>query len=152
MNAWIRRLAATALLLLPLLLLTECRKEASPAMCGVSDDGSAIDVAGRGDGLYGMIDGRVGEAPLARFERITRTGGGVGPEGKKWVGVHLDGDEARAVEAFTANPEGRRLVGVMGGAVVFQHKVRAALTSGDAQVSCCNPAYCERWEGILQRR
>jgi hypothetical protein len=145
MHPRILRLAAIALFLLG------CHHgDASPPVCGLNDDGGALDVAGRVDGLYGVVDGHLAAAPIAHFERMARTGSGIGAQdGKKWVGVHLASDEARAVQEFTASPQGRGFVGVVGGAVVLRHKVRTPITSANAQVSCCNPRYCERWEALL---
>jgi hypothetical protein len=148
MLPYIRSLVAIAFILLG------CHPSAdSPATCGLNDDGGALDVSGRVDGLYGIVDGRVDRAPLAHFDRMARTGSGVGlKDGKKWVGLHMEGDEARAFQEFTASPPGRGVVGVVGGAVVFRHKIRVALTSGDVQVSCCNPQYCDRWETLVPVR
>ena len=132
-------------------ILLGCHQsDASPATCGLNDDGGALDVSGRVDGLYGIVDGRVGQAPLAHFDRMARTDSGVGlKDGKKWIGLHMEGDEARAFQQFTASPPGRGIVGVVGGTVVFRHRIRVPITSAEAQVSCCNPQYCDRWEALV---
>ena len=66
------------------------------------------------------------------------------------VGLRLEDDEARALQDFSAKPQGREIVGVEDGAVLFRHKVRVAIASAQAQVSCCNQVYCERWVGMLR--
>lgn len=148
MHPRIRQLATIALLLLG----CHHQSEASSSTCGLNDDGGVLNVSNRVDGLYGVVNDRVGATPMARFEHMARTGSGVGPDGKKWVGLHLEGDEARAVREFTASPQGRGLVGVVGGALVVRHKIRVPITSADAQVSCCNPVYCDRWMALLADR
>jgi preprotein translocase subunit SecD len=135
-----------------LIALAGCTKaeSTSSVSCGLTEDGGALDISNRVDGLYGVVDDRVGATPMARFEHMARTGSGVGPDGKTWVGVRFEGDEARTVQEFTASPPGRAVVGVLGGAVVFRHKIRVPIRSADTQVSCCNPQYCDRWEALLK--
>jgi preprotein translocase subunit SecD len=134
------------------LLLLGCRRAEpeSSTTCARTDDGGVLDVSGRPDGLYGVVDDRVGATPMAHFDRMVRTGSGVDARsGKRWVGVHLADDEARALMDFTATPEGRGMAVVVEGEVASKHKIRQRIESADVQVSCCNPSACDRWETLL---
>jgi preprotein translocase subunit SecD len=149
MHGRIERLAAISLLLL------DCHRgeQASTTTCALGDDGGTLDVSGRADGLYGIVDDRAGAAPIARVDQMVRTGSGVEAQsGKRWIGVHLADEQARALVEFTANPQGRGIAVVVGGQVACRHKVRQAITSGDVQVSCCDPRACDRWEALLAAR
>jgi preprotein translocase subunit SecD len=149
----IRKTRWRAVIPLLLLLLGCHRAEPSSATCALNDDGRPLDVSGRVDGLYGVVDDHAGATPLARFEHVTRTGGGVEAQsGKRWIGLHLAGDEAHALQEFTASPAGRGIAVVVGGEVACRHKVRQAITSADLQVSCCDARACDRWEALLASR
>jgi len=109
-----------------------------------------LDVSGRADGLYGVVDDRVAVAPMAHFERMVRTGSGVDARsGKRWIGVRLADDEARALRGFSATPEGRGMAVVVGGQLASTHKIRQTIESAELQVSCCDPRACDRWEALL---
>jgi hypothetical protein len=113
-------------------------------------DGRTLDVAGRADGIYGVVGDQVGAAPLAHIERAQRTSEGVdATSGKRWIGVRLADDDARAVRDFTATPEGRGIAVVVGGEVACRHKIREPILSRDIQVSCCDARACDRWVALL---
>jgi preprotein translocase subunit SecD len=148
-----RRIVRLAALLLLLLSCQRGEAPTSSSTCALNDDGGVLDVSGRIDGLYGVVDDRVGATPMARFERMTRTGSGVDAQsGKRWIGLHLADPEARAVEDFTASPPGRGIAVVVGGQVACRHKIRQTITTADMQVSCCDPRACDRWEALLASR
>jgi preprotein translocase subunit SecD len=146
-----RRFARLAALCFALL---GCHRAAptSSSSCAPTDDGSVLDVSGCVDGLYGVVDDRAGATPIARFDRMVRTGSGVDAQsGKRWIGVRLADDEARALREFTAAPQGRGMAVVVGGEVASKHKIRQRIQSDAVQVSCCDPRACERWEAVLDR-
>jgi preprotein translocase subunit SecD len=135
---------------LVLVLLGCHRVEPTSSRCALTADGGVLDVSGRADGLYGVVEDRVGTTPMGHFEHMVRTGSGVdAPSGKRWIGVHLADDEARALKDFTATPEGRGMAVVVNGQVASRHKIRQTIESADLQVSCCDPKACDRWEALL---
>ena len=143
-----RRILGLAALLL--VLLGCHRAEPSASTCALTADGGMLDVSGRADGLYGIVDDAVAATPIAHFERMVRTGAGVDPQcGKRWVGVRLAEEEARALKDFTATPEGRGMAVVVSGQVASRHKIRQSIESAELQVSCCDPKACDRWEALL---
>ena len=135
-----------------LVLLGGCgasRPAATGAAFCTADGAPTPDVAGRADGVYGVVDGRAGPQPLARFDRIVRTGEGVDPQsGKPWLRFRLGEDEARAIEEFTRVPAGRAIAVVVGGQVASLHKVKVPIRTRDLQLSCCNPRACDRWKAL----
>jgi preprotein translocase subunit SecD len=136
------------------LLLVGCHRAdpTPPSACALTDDGGLLDVSGRVDGLYGVVDDRAGATPIAHFDRMVRTGGGVDAQnGKRWIGVLLANDEGRALQEFTAAPQGRGMAVVVDGEVASLHKIRQPLQSSALQVSCCDPRACDRWETLLAR-
>jgi len=136
-----------------LALLCACPHADSGASCAITDDGGVLDVRGLADGIYGVIDDRVISTPLARFDRMHRTGGGTDTRsGKRWVGVRLDEVEGQQLREFTSVSSGRSIAVLVGGEVASRHKVRATITGGEAQVSCCNRRACDRWEALLGAR
>jgi hypothetical protein len=144
----VRTLLVKLALLLSLAEPAACSRP-SPASCSI-DSGPALEVTGRGDGIYGVVDGRVDRAPLATFDKIALNGTGVdNASGKRWVGLHLADAEARAVGAFTSGPKPRGIAVVVDGVLASTHKVREAISSSDVQVSCCDPRACDHWLKIL---
>jgi preprotein translocase subunit SecD len=134
------------------LLLLGCRRAEpeSTTTCARTDDGGVLDVSGRADGLYGVVADRVDATPIAHFDHMVRTGSGVdAPSGKRWIGVRLAADDARALTDFTATPEGRGMAVIVNGEVASKHKIRQRIESADLQVSCCDPRACDRWEALL---
>ncbi len=134
-----------------LLVLLGChRAEPTASTCALAADGGVLDVSGRADGLYGVVEDRVAATPLAHLDRMVRTGSGVDAQsGKRWVGVRLPDDEARALKDFTATPDGRGMAVVVSGQIASRHKIRQSLESAEMQVSCCDPRACDRWEALL---
>lgn len=113
-------------------------------------DGRVFDIAGRGDGLYGVEGDRVGDTPLASFEGMVRTDDGVDAEsGKPWIAVRLSPADAERLHAWSAEPEGKSIAVVADGALASRHKLRATLEGRDFQVSCCDPRACARWRTLL---
>jgi hypothetical protein len=134
-----------------LVVLLGCHRAGPTAStCALTADGGVLDVSGRPDGLYGVVEDRVAAMPMGHFERMVRTGSGVDAQsGKRWIGVRLADDEARALKDFTVTPEGRGMAVVVSGQVACRHKIRQRIESADLQVSCCDPKACDRWEALL---
>ena len=142
---WATLIAAIAL------SVAGCRSNQGASASCVLPDGRALDVTGRGDGVYGVVDERVGDEPLAHFEHTVRSSEGVDPDsGKRWVRIRLADDEARALSEFTATPSRRSIAVVVAGEVASQHKIRQPVTSPELQVSCYNPHACERWRALVK--
>jgi hypothetical protein len=133
------------------LVISGCRRaETSTASSCALPERVALAVAGRADGVYGVIGDRVGEVPLSRFDQMVRLDDGVDRDsGKPWIRVRLQPEGSRALQAFTARPDGRSIVVVVGGSAASQHKIRKPLTADDQQVSCCNPTACARWKALV---
>jgi hypothetical protein len=135
------RLCAT----LALAALAGCHRPAPSSTCSVP---SAVSLAieNRADGVFGVDGERVGGAPLVKFDAMVRTSEGIDAEsGKQWLRFHLRDGAARALHDFTASPEGRSIVVVVGGQAAAHHKIRQPVEGPDFQVSCCNQAACDRW-------
>jgi hypothetical protein len=115
------------------------------ATCSVSPS-VALSVAGRADGIYGVIEETVGERPLIRFEELALRSSGIDAASKKhWLRLHVGDAAAGALAEFTAVRDARSIVVVVGAEVAAHHKIRQSITGNDFQVSCCNPRACERW-------
>ncbi len=135
-----------------LLALGACKKiEASGAVCGYGDDGAPLDLRGRADGLYAVRDDQVAPSPLVTFDRVKKTGEGLETgSGKRWIAIHLEDIESRALTSFTSEPQAKKqLAIVVGGQVASITKVKGVITGSDARVSCCNPQACDRWNASL---
>lgn len=148
--------AARAALVAVLLACAACKKvESSGAVCGYAEDGTAIDVHGRPDGLYTVSDDRVALAPLVTFDRMKKTGEGLeAGSGKRWVGIHFEEGESKALRDFGAETSERRsarkqLAIVAGGEIASITKLKGPIAGSDVRVSCCNPQACDRWNASL---
>ncbi len=129
---------------------TACHRDAPAGDTCSIDDAGALDIAGRSDGFYGVVGQQVQPAPLARFERVQRTGTGVeASSGKRWIGLRLGPQDAQTLREFTADPAGKSIAVIAGGEVASRHKVRVPLQTADVQVSCCNPRACERLQSLI---
>jgi hypothetical protein len=136
--------------LLAMMLGCQPARVAQPQGSSCSIDGVSLDVSGREDGLYGVRDGQLEGAPIARLATMQLAGTGVNAEdGKRWLGLQLSEDDARRIEDFTRFPERLGIAVVAGGKLVSHHKVRQALTSPRVQVSCCDARACERVVGLF---
>ncbi|MFO0552281.1 MAG: hypothetical protein U0271_28095 [Polyangiaceae bacterium] len=134
--------------LIGLALLSGCSKK--PTTCELSP-ALVADASGRPDGLYGVDGDRLGAQPLMRFDELALVEHGVDEaSGKPWLHVHMKDPNSHALADFTQAPEGRSLAVVVGGQVASHHKLRTPTTGSDFQVSCCNPAACERWLTLLE--
>lgn len=130
-------------------LFAACDRAAPSSACAI-DDGPALNVAGRADGVYGVVDDAVGESPLVQISNLRLTATGVDSEsGKPWLSVSAPAEVSRPLVEFTAAPEGKSVAVVLGGEVASRHKVRVQLTSGNFQISCCDPRVCDRWISLL---
>ncbi len=146
-----RLLRAIALLLALVVSLGGCSHSTAREGCAL-DDGTTLDVSGRPNGLFGIEGDRVGDAPLAHFERMEKTATGVdASSGKRWIQIHLAPDEGRALASFTRAPGTRGIAVVVDGQLACRHKIRTALESNDLQLSCCDPSACARWDALLAR-
>ena len=65
--------------------------------------------------------------------------------GKPWYRFACADGAATALRTFTAEPQGRSIVVVVDGEVAAHQKVREPVSGTAFQVSCCNPAACDRW-------
>ena len=137
------------------LMVAGCKQETPPApgeSCSLNDDGRVVDVAGRPDGIYGLTSDVVPNAPLASVASVKKTGEGVEPSShKRWIGLHLSDEGARAIKDFTKDPAGKRMAVIAGGKLASVHKVREPIVSADMQVSCCDPTACDRWSALLAK-
>jgi hypothetical protein len=123
--------------------------EAAPS-CALPD-GRVLDVSGRADGVYAVRGERVDREPLVSFSSMTLSETGVDAEsGKRWLQVHIADAEGEALQRFTSETDDIAIAVVIDGGLASTHKIRAALTSNDVQMSCCNPAACERWLAMLR--
>lgn len=103
--------------------------------------------------MYGVTNGQIEPTPFATVEVITKTGEGVDPaSGKRWIGLRLEGEQARALRDYTSFPTGKRIAVVAHGEVASLHKVREPIMSTDFQISCCNPKACDRWLELLAHK
>ena len=131
--------------------LSACRKPEEPhgGACTL-DNGVALDVTGRDNGIFGVRDGEVDGAPLARLDRTTLQSEGVdAANGKRWLRLKLAEDDAKRLEEFTSGPTGRSIAVVAAGQVVSHHKIRQPLRSAELQVSCCDSRACGRLHGVF---
>jgi preprotein translocase subunit SecD len=84
--------------------------------------------------------------PIARLDALTLVAHGVdASSGKPWYRFACADAAATALRTFTAEPEGRSVVVVVDGEVAAHHKIREPVSGTAFQVSCCNPAACDRW-------
>jgi preprotein translocase subunit SecD len=63
--------------------------------------------------------------------------------GKTQLQFRLEEQYAAELEQFTRDHQGDRAAVFLGGKVVTVHKIRAVITGGRLQVSCCAPRACE---------
>jgi len=129
-----------------------CRPKATSSTCNVPER-VALDAAGRADGIYSVIGDALEAAPVVRFQQLTLMTEGVDVEsGKRWLRMRTAEPDASRMADFTSKPEGRSVAVVVGGVVACHHKIRTPITSPDIQLSCCNPAACDRWLAQLRPR
>jgi hypothetical protein len=130
--------------------VAECNAPPPPATCDVPEH-LAVDARGRPDGVYGLEGDTLPVAPLVRFPSLALGSTGVdAASGKRFLRLHAAEPDAAALVAFTAKPAGRSIAVVVGGEVACHHKIKSPVTA-DFQVSCCNPAACDRWLGLLKK-
>lgn len=145
--------AAVGFLSLPTCHRSDTSGAAASESCAITDDGGVLDVGKRTDGIYGVVDDRLGDEPLSRFDRLAKTGEGIDTQsGKRWIRIRLAHEETEALRRFTETPTNKRMAVVIGREIASTHKVKAAITSDELQVSCCNPRACDRWNAILDQR
>jgi hypothetical protein len=72
--------------------------------------------------------------------------------GKRWIHLRLSDTDAAALGRFTAGLPPRGIAVVVDGRLACRHKVKAALTAPELQVSCCDARACAVWEQKLRAR
>ena len=130
--------------------LVACHNTSTSATC-TADNGPTLDVTGRSDGIYGVVDDHVDNEPLvpASLMRLTETGVD-SQSSKQWLRVAVPEETARPMLDFTQSPTGKSIAVVLNGELASRHKIRQPLTSGSIQVNCCDPKACERWKALLK--
>jgi preprotein translocase subunit SecD len=142
-----KRLAA----LLLLLVFAGCAKPAPGSRCDVAPH-VALDAKDRADGVYGVVGDAIEKTPLQTFDHVTLSGEGVdAASGKRWLKIHAALADGARLSGFTRAPENRSIAVVVGGEVASHHKIRQPIDGADFQVSCCDPAACDRWLAILKK-
>jgi len=64
-------------------------------------------------------------------------------DGKKAVMLDFSEEVAAKLERFSADNIGGKVAVIVGGKVATRHKIRAAISGGKLQISCCGAGACE---------
>lgn len=123
----------------------------SAGVCAVENE-THLDISGLSNGVYGVVGNEVHREPIARFDQLFRVNEGREENGKPWIYFHLNDRAASNLRAFTATPEGKSIAVVFEGHLSSHHKVKAALTTSEMQLSCCDASACARWSALTPAR
>jgi preprotein translocase subunit SecD len=72
-------------------------------------------------------------------------------DGRETVRLHFADEPARDLANLTEmyKDSGRRIAVVIGKEVISEHQIRSVIPDGRVQISCCDPAACERLKASL---